>query len=161
MRSTLDCRLLQRGTYVIFMMRFLIACFLLLACVAPQAQGEQDLLLPEEIKLIHATIVAQVQAFRRGDMEAAFAFASPGIQHTFGDAETFGQMVQAGYGQIYSTFSFRFDELIGTTQAPVQVVYFTGTDLSVVVAFYAMTPIPGEGWRIDGVQIYPVDQQAS
>ena len=148
------------------MIRFLaaflfVSMFNLLQTHAQEGEAAYLLLPPSEIRLIHATIASQVAAFRRGDIETAFEFASPGIQQTFGNPETFGQMVQKGYGQIYSTFNFRFDELIGTMDAPVQVVYFTGTDLSVVVAFYAMRLIPGEGWRIDGVQIYPLNQQAS
>ena len=101
-----------------------------------------------------------MQAFRAGDVAQAFTYASPVFRKLWRCPNLWAD----GAGWLWPDFQclqFSIDELIGTMDAPVQVVYFTGTDLTVVAAFYAMVLVPDEGWRINEVQIFPVDQQAS
>ena len=143
-------------------MRFLSfsLIFLLFAAPGSFAQVRELILPPSEISRIQATIAAQVDAFRAGDVETAFTFAAPGIQATFGTPEVFGTMVAHGYGQIFSTLDYEFQDLIGTQRQPIQVVAFTGTDLTSVIAFYAMELQPDGQWRIGGARIIPAEQQA-
>ena len=142
------------------MTRFLIALALLFMVPMGHAQDTELHLPPEDMRGIENTIASQVAAFRAGDMETAFTYAAPNIQATFGTPEVFGMMVERGYGQIFSTLDYEFQRLIGTPAQPIQVVAFTGTDLSSVIAFYVMELQPDGHWRIAGVQIIPAEQQA-
>src|SRR6266568_3695810 len=72
------------------MTRFLGA--LLLAFAAHSAPA-QDAVPPEDARAVRAVIEAQLDAFRRDDAARAFSLATPGIRATFGDAETFMEMV--------------------------------------------------------------------
>ena len=72
--------------------RFL-AIILVIAGAAATARAE---LAEADRNAIEATISAQIEAFRRDDGAAAFAFAAPGIRARFGDAETFMAMVRGG-----------------------------------------------------------------
>ena len=46
-------------------------------------------------------INGQIEAFQRDDFNAAFSYASPGIQGIFGTAERCGQMVRNGYPTVW------------------------------------------------------------
>ena len=109
---------------------------------------------------IHGVIAAQVAAFRAGDLDEAFSYAAPNIQATFGDAQTFGLMVEQGYEQIFATRDYEFVDLIGTMDSPIQVVSFVGEDLTSVMAFYFMKISSTGQWRIAGVQSREIDRQA-
>ena len=143
----------------------ILLLFLLLSSPLARAQATDQepgylLLPPSEISRIHGVISSQVEAFRAGDLETAFSFAAPRIRQVFGTPQVFGQMVEQGYGQIFSTLDFEFVELVGTVQSPVQVVAFTGTDLTTILAFYFMELQPEGVWRIGGVQIAAAEEQA-
>src|SRR6266568_716441 len=78
------------------MTRFLGA--LLLAFAAHSAPA-QDAVPPEDARAVRAVIEAQLDAFRRDDAARAFSLATPGIRATFGDAETFMDMVRRSYAE--------------------------------------------------------------
>lgn len=115
---------------------------------------------PSEVVRIQEVIASQVMAFREGDLEEAFSFAAPGIQATFGNPQTFGVIVERGYGQIFSTLDFNFEDTLGNELQPIQAVRFTGTDLTAVMAFYFMELQPDREWRIAGVSLQPLADQA-
>ncbi len=71
--------------------RFLGAVLL---AFAPHLTPAQDAVPPEEARAVRAVIEAQLDAFRRDDAARAFSLATPGIRATFGDAETFMNMVR-------------------------------------------------------------------
>ncbi len=132
--------------------------FLVLLCVPSFAWGQLPV-PPSEVARIQTVISSQVEAFRDGDLDRAFSFAAPSIQRTFGDSQTFGRMVEQGYGQIFSAFEFSFVGTVGSQDAPIQLVRFTGTDLTAVMALYLMELQPGGQWRIAGVQLGTVPEQ--
>ena len=138
----------------------LIILFSASFATAQTAQEPKYLLIPpSEISRIQTVIASQVQAFRQGDIEAAYSYAAPGIQAAFPSPEIFGFMVEQGYGPIFSTYRYQFLDVIGTPYEPVQVVQFTGTDLTTAMAFYLMEIQPDGQWRIAGVQIQGLPQQ--
>ncbi|MEE9289622.1 MAG: DUF4864 domain-containing protein [Alphaproteobacteria bacterium] len=99
---------------------------------------------------INRIIGAQIDAFRRDDAHAAFAFASPGIRRMFGDAETFMEMVRTGYRPVYRPRRLRFLDIIDFHGQPTQRVFVVGPDGVGVVAYYLMERQADGSWRIDG-----------
>ena len=80
-----------------FHVRFVLVFALGLAAAPAHAEDENAGVSADDRVAIETTISAQMDAFRRDDGEAAFAFAAPGIRARFGDAETFMTMVRSGY----------------------------------------------------------------
>jgi hypothetical protein len=104
-------------------------------------------------------IEAQIQAFRRDDGVAAFAFASPAIQDLFGTPDNFLAMVRAGYPAIYRPRDIRFTEVTENDGQPLQLVQIIGPDGVGVVAAYQMTRLPGGSWRINGCTLLASPQR--
>ncbi|NVK60379.1 MAG: DUF4864 domain-containing protein, partial [Rhodobacteraceae bacterium] len=75
------------------MRRLLFGLMVGLMLAAPAGAQEAD--------AIQGVIRGQMDAFRTGDVDAAFEFASPGIQGLFGTADSFGQMVREGYPMVW------------------------------------------------------------
>src|SRR5712691_7082372 len=88
------------------MTRFLGA---LLLAFAPHLAPAQDAVAPEDARAVRAVIEAQLDAFRRDDAARAFSLATPGIRATFGDAETFMDMVRRSYAAVYRPSSVAFE----------------------------------------------------
>ena len=100
---------------------------------------------------IREVIARQLDAMMRGDEMAAFAFASPAIQSTFGDAANFMRMVERGYPQVYRSRRHDFLKLETFNDRLIQRVLIE-SDAGTVVARYEMVEIDGV-WRIDGCSI--------
>lgn len=101
---------------------------------------------------VQEVITRQLDAFKRADGAAAFAFASPTIQGLFGDMSTFLGMVERGYPQIFRSRSAKFLKLAIVDGRLVQNVLIEGADGSVITAAYEMIEIDGQ-WRINGVSL--------
>lgn len=120
-------------------MRWMLAAFW--ACAAgadPAAQG---------------VIEQQMQAFRQGDVGAAWTFASPSIQGQFGSAGRFGQMVRQGYPMVWDNSDVRFPSTRIEGESLWQRVWVKGPGGRGFLFDYKMIQVDGQ-WRIDGV--YPV-----
>lgn len=104
---------------------------------------------------IRAVIASQIGAFRRDDDSAAFALASPNIQHLFGDAATFMAMVRRGYAPVYRPGAVAFGPLVTTDGRIEQRVQLTGPDGAPALALYDMEREPDGSWRIDGCMLVP------
>lgn len=110
---------------------------------------------------IQKVISGQIAAFRRDDADAAFAFAAPGIQRMFGNAETFMSMVRGGYRPVYRPREFTFRELVVIDGHLVQPVAVVGPDGGRVTALYHMERQPDGSWRIAGCHLVePEDENA-
>jgi hypothetical protein len=99
---------------------------------------------------IRQVIEGQIAAFQRGDGNAAFAYASPGIQAKFGDPETFMKMVETGYAPVYRPREVEFRDIEMHGGTPIQKVLVVGPDGQPVMALYAMERQPDGSWRISG-----------
>lgn len=123
----------------------------LVLTTATGARADQASPLTEaDRSAIRAVIQAQIAAFRADDGVTAFGFASPAIQHQFGNPATFLAMVKTGYMPVYRPREVRFGDLIEGQEEPVQPVLLVGPDLKVVTAFYVMQKQADGAWRIDG-----------
>ena len=101
---------------------------------------------------IEDVIQGQVEAFRAGDMEGAFAFASPGIRRLFGSPERFGAMVEQGYPMVWRPSEVRYLDRRELGSTVIQKVLMRDAAGVPWVLDYQMIEGP-DGWMIDGVRI--------
>lgn len=103
---------------------------------------------------IEAVIAAQMEAFRAEDAGQAFTYASPMIQSMFGNAQTFGMMVQRGYPMVWDNASVEFLELRREGPFVWQKLLLRDEAGALHVLDYQMMLLGGD-WRINGVQLVP------
>ena len=130
-------------------MRLLLAAFVLLAGLSGAAAQEASV-PPGDRSAIEAVIAGQIEAFRRDDEAAAFAFASPGIQAMFGSPETFMRTVRGQYMPVYRPRQVEFAEAEARSGEVVQAVELVGPDGGQHRALYTLERGPDGGWRITG-----------
>lgn len=110
---------------------------------------------------IRQVIEQQLQAFQRDDAEAAFTFASPGIQEYFQNPENFIAMVQSSYMPVYRPRSVMFEDVMTVEGNPAQKVILLEASGQIVVAVYLMQQQPDSSWRINGCLLMPLNQEAA
>jgi len=126
------------------MKQLILVAAMVLAWAFPMEAGETE-------DGIQAVISAQFDAFRADDVEAAFDFASPGIQRIFRSPENFGTMVKTGYPMVWRSSEARFLELRDIGGALWQKVLVRDQAGVWHTLDYEMTRVD-EAWRIGGVQ---------
>ena len=136
------------------MVRFLGGLLLaLLVTFTPLLACAQDAVPPEDARAVRAVIEAQLDAFRRDDAARAFSLATPGIRATFGDAETFMDMVRRSYAVVYRPRSVAFEPALVIDGELVQPVRLTDADGRAWIALYPMQRQPDGSWRTNGCQL--------
>jgi uncharacterized protein DUF4864 len=124
-----------------------LAAALLLAAAAA-AQPDAD------VEAAGRVVMQQLDAFRRGDFEAAFTFASASIHDQF-DRSRFEQMVRGGYPEIARSISAVID---GSKRGDGGQLYLflsiRGDNGNVVEAVYELVNEQG-AWRVNGVVTRP------
>ena len=134
--------------------RFALLLLSGLSLVAP-ARADAGEVGVAERAAIADIIGRQMAAFAKDDAATAFSFASPGIQHQFGSADTFMRMVESGYRAVYRPRSVSFREARRTGEKIIQEVDVIDPDGNGVRAFYIMERESDGSWRIDGVSLAP------
>jgi hypothetical protein len=129
------------------MRRALIIALLLMLAGPVWAQSA---VTADDQAAIRGVITRQIEAFKREDGEAAFAFASPHIQEQFGDPGRFLDMVRRGYPAVHRPRSVDFSELLIGDGTIVQQVELVGPDGQAELALYSMQRDSAGRWRIDG-----------
>jgi len=104
---------------------------------------------------IQGVITQQIDAFRRDDGPAAFAFAAPGIQSQFGTPERFLDMVRRAYPPVHRPRAVEFSELLQRDGGIVQQVELVGPDGATRLALYTMERDGAGHWRIAGCSLVP------
>ncbi len=98
--------------------------------------------------------IKQLEAFRRGDFDTAYTFASAEIKDQF-DREAFELMVKGGYPEIARSASA---SIVGSGLAPNGLVYLTlkirGSNGKSIEALYELVLQNGQ-WKINGVTAKP------
>ena len=138
--------------------RLLLAIVMLAGTAA--AAGAEDALAEMDSGAIRRTIEGQMEAFRRDDGAAAFAFAAPAIQKMFGTPGNFMAMVRAGYRPVYRPSEVVFDAPRLIEGTPLQPVRLVGPDGVPVLAIYSMERQPDGSWRIGGCQLVALEELA-
>lgn len=99
-------------------------------------------------------IEAQIDAFRIGDFDTAFGFASDNIRRLFGTTATFADMVRQGYPMVIDPESLLFLERADRDGVTVQRVLMTDDAGQSFLLEYRLIR-EGEALRINGVRILP------
>lgn len=141
-------------------MRMIFAAVLMFLASAGLVRAETSLPSAADQDEIRGVISEQIDAFRRDDGAAAFAFASPQIQTLFGDPERFMVMVRKGYPSVYRPRSVEFQPMRVNGGRLVQPVLVIGPDGVPVMALYVMQQQPDGLWRIDGCTIAVLSDKA-
>jgi hypothetical protein len=99
-------------------------------------------------------IMKQLEAFRRGDFDTAYNFASSEIREQF-DRPAFEQMVKGGYPEIaQSTFATVVSSAIAPDGHVYVAVKVRGANGNSIEAFYDLVLESGQ-WKINGVASKP------
>jgi DNA-binding transcriptional LysR family regulator len=125
----------------------------LLLAFAPHFAPAQEAVPPEDARAVRAVIEAQLDAFRRDDAAGAFALATPDIRATFGDAETFMDMVRRSYAVVYRPSSVVFEAPLVVDGELLQPVRLTDTQGRGWLAVYPMERQPDGSWRTNGCRL--------
>jgi len=117
-------------------------------CVSAWAQADRT-----NAKAAAEPVVKQLEAFRRGDFDTAFTFASGMIQAQF-DRPAFETMVRRGYPEIArSTFAAVTKTELESPGLAYVTVKIRGANGQAIEAMYEL--IWEDGWRINGVATRP------
>jgi hypothetical protein len=124
-----------------------LALLLLLAALPAHAQTRA----PKEAS---EPVIKQLEAFRRGDFDTAYTFASSDIKQQF-DRPAFEHMVKNGYPEIARS---TFVSIAASTVAPNGHVYLQikirGANGNNIEALYELVLENGQ-WKINGVSAKP------
>lgn len=105
---------------------------------------------------LERTVLGQIEAFRLGDFEAAFEFASDDIQTYFGSSEAFATMVGQGFAMVVDPAGVKFLDNRPDGRAIWQKVLIRSKNGDTFVLDYQLVPAP-EGWKINAVRPVPED----
>ncbi len=136
------------------MRRRAVAALLFLCAAIGHGHAQSDLSAADRMA-IQGVITRQIDAFRRDDAEAAFAFASPGIQAQFGTPERFLDMVRRAYPAVHRPRAMEFTGLRLGDGGTVQEVELVGPDGALQLALYSMERDAAGAWRISGCVLVP------
>jgi len=118
---------------------------------AGPARAQQDL------KAAADTILGQLEAFRRGDYDAAYTFASESIRQIF-DRESFERMVKTGYPEIARSAGAMVNQAtIAPSGRAYLIMKIRGANGSRIEAIYEMV-WEDDRWKIAGVVSRPDDE---
>jgi hypothetical protein len=126
----------------------MIAALVLLAASTPSGALEAA-----DRAALRNMVEQQIEAFRRDDADAAYAFASPGLQSLFSTPERFLKMVREGYGPVHRARSYTFGPDRDTLAGPdlsLRIQDGDGVDWDAV---YSFERTPEGAWRISGCRL--------
>jgi len=110
-----------------------------------------------DLKAAADTILGQLEAFRRGDYDAAYTFASESIRQLF-DRESFERMVKTGYPEIARSAVATVDQAtIAPNGRAYLIMKIRGANGGRIEAIYEMVWEDGR-WKIAGVVSRPDDE---
>jgi hypothetical protein len=137
------------------MPRFLLLLWLFLAALPAAALEAGDR------AAIRQVIEQQVEAFRRDDAVAAYAFAAPNIQTQFPNAALFFRMVRSGYPGVYRARSLSFGDFVDRDDSVAQSVEIIDQSNVPWLAVYTLQKQPDGSWKISGCVIRRAPGQAT
>jgi hypothetical protein len=122
----------------------------LLLCLAPLAEGGGE----PVVAAATAPVLEQLEAFRRGDFDTAYTFASESIHQQF-DRAAFERMVTGGYPEIArSVFAVVAQGELAPNGKVYLVLKIRGANGMSVEAVYELVDEAG-AWKINGVIARP------
>jgi len=132
------------------MKRIVLGLALVLLPLCPVARAQAD---RTDARAAADPVVKQLEAFRRGDFDTAFTFASGMIQAQF-DRSAFETMVRRGYPEIArSAFAAVTKTELESPGLAYVTVKIRGANGQAIEAMYEM--VWEDGWRINSVATRP------
>jgi hypothetical protein len=111
----------------------------------------------QDADTLQSIINRQIQAFRSGDGQAAFGFASSGLQAFFKSPARFMDMVKRSYDPVYRPERYSFGKTsLDTPGRPVQIVNIIDRQGRTWTATYIFEQQPDGEWRIGSVSLQPI-----
>jgi hypothetical protein len=107
-----------------------------------------------------AVIERQIDAFRRDDGEAAFAFASPELKTMFQTAERFMGMVKNGYQPVYRPRDYAFTSIVETGEGLTDTVAIIDMNGEAWTAVYTLEKQPDGSWKITSCHLVKAGESA-
>lgn len=104
----------------------------------------------DDAAVIQSSIEAQLEAFRSGDAQLAFSFASDQIRDIFGTPENFVAMVRNQYAVMIAPASIVFLKLEHENGETLQPVQLSDNRGQLWLAVYSMQRDAQGSWRING-----------
>ena len=105
---------------------------------------------------IRIVIQGQIEAFRTGDGERAFSYASAGVKQQFNTSADFFNTLKSAYESVIVPRSIVFEDLKQVMGIITQPVLFFASDGDTVIASYIMEKEDGGDWKISGCYLAPV-----
>lgn len=115
---------------------------------------------PADAAAIQQVIQGQMNAFKVDDWNAAFAYASPGIQTKFESPQVFSQLVTQAYQPVYRPRGVEFREVKASEFGPTQEVFVVGPDGVSYLAYYTMERQLDGSWRISGCYLVRAEDES-
>ena len=134
-----------------------IATMLLAGAALVQAD---ESVAPADAAAIQQVIQGQMNAFKVDDWNAAFAYASPGIQTKFENAQVFSQLVTQAYQPVYRPRGVEFRAVKASEFGPTQEVFVVGPDGLSYLAYYTMEKQADGTWRISGCYLVRAEDES-
>lgn len=106
--------------------------------------------------LIRKVIAAQLDAFRKGDGERAYSYASPGIKQQFETPAQFFAAVKTAYDSVLVARSVVFEDLKQVMGVTTQPVLFLASNGDTVIGSYIMERQDNGDWKISGCYLAPI-----
>lgn len=110
---------------------------------------------PDDEHEIQAVIAAQIAAFRAGDAEAAFGWASPAIRTKFATPAGFLEMVRVAYEPLLDDADVMWLGIVERFGHTCQQALLTDRHGLAWVGTWLMIRYPGVGWRTNGCVLEP------
>jgi hypothetical protein len=105
---------------------------------------------------IRKVISGQLDAFRKGDGDKAFSYASPGIKQQFETSSQFFSSVKSAYEVVLVSRSIVFEDLKQIMGIVTQPVLFLASNGDTVIGSYIMEKQDNGDWKISGCYLAPI-----
>jgi hypothetical protein len=105
---------------------------------------------------IRVVIQNQIEAFRCGDGERAYSYASSGVKEQFSTAEDFFNTLKTAYDSVLIPRSMVFEDLKQVMGIVTQPVLFFASDGDTIIASYVMEKEENGDWKISGCYLAPI-----
>lgn len=117
----------------------------------------QDTKITDEDKLaIRVVIKGQIEAFRSGDGDKAYSYASPGVKEQFTTPGDFFNTLKSAYTSVLIPRSMVFEDLKQVMGIITQPVLFFASNGDTVIASYVMEKEENGDWKISGCYLAPI-----
>jgi len=105
---------------------------------------------------IRIVIRNQIEAFKAGDGERAFSYASSGVKQQFNTPADFFNTLKSAYESVLVPRSMVFEDLKEVMGIVTQPVLFFASDGDTVIASYMMEKEEDGDWKISGCYLAPI-----